>query len=324
MSKPKPEIFVVVPLYNKAQSVRRAINSILAQSFQDFEVLVIDDGSSDSSAEVVSSIHDERISLLQQENRGVSATRNRGIDLANCERIAFLDADDEWKPGYLESILQLINKYPQVGAYATSYEMLWPGGSVQLPKFSHRSNLPEQSIITNLFGMALPDMPFYTSSIVVREEAIQAVGKFPVGINLYEDIDTWTRLALKYPIAFDKSAQVVYHLEAENRACLTNFHKGDVPIARTAFKAIDEGIVSGQVANDLYEFVTRHQLIAANHCLRDSNRKCALEILESIRKTRRFRLQWLWWYLWAVLPAGAFQTASKMKHDLVNILGKGR
>ncbi len=93
-----PLISVVIPLYNKEPYIKRAIDSILAQKIQDYEIIVIDDGSTDKSAEVVKSFPDPRIRLIQQENAGVSAARNRGIEEAKAELIAFLDADDEWTP----------------------------------------------------------------------------------------------------------------------------------------------------------------------------------------------------------------------------------
>jgi len=115
-----PAVSVVIPLYNKGPHIARALNSVLAQTFQDFEVIVVDDGSTDDGAEVVRGVDDPRIRLIQQENRGVSAARNRGIEAARAELIAFLDADDEWLAEHLETIIRLRRNALEVGIYATS------------------------------------------------------------------------------------------------------------------------------------------------------------------------------------------------------------
>ncbi len=108
-----PEVSVVIPLYNKGLYIARALNSVLAQTFQDFEVILVDDGSTDDGAEVIGGVDDPRIQLIQQENLGVSAARNRGIEAARAELVAFLDADDEWLPCFLSKIIDLSDKYPE-------------------------------------------------------------------------------------------------------------------------------------------------------------------------------------------------------------------
>ena len=105
-----PQVSVVIPLYNKAPYIDRALRSVLAQTFQDFEVIIVDDGSTDGGAKIVKSTTDKRIKLIQQKNSGVSAARNRGIQESKSKLIAFLDADDEWKSRFLEVILRLRKK----------------------------------------------------------------------------------------------------------------------------------------------------------------------------------------------------------------------
>ena len=120
------KISVVIPLYNKARYVVRAVNSVLSQSYNDFELIIVNDGSTDGGERLISDIKDPRLHLVNQSNAGVSAARNRGINEAAADHIAFLDADDEWKKGFLESMLNLHSKHPNAGLFASAYEIFFP------------------------------------------------------------------------------------------------------------------------------------------------------------------------------------------------------
>src|SRR5690554_3840739 len=114
-------ISVVIPLYNKEKSIMNTIQSVLNQTFQDFEIVVINDGSTDKSAEIVEHIKDFRIRLVHQENQGVSAARNRGIKEAKYDWVAFLDGDDWWSDDFLTVLNDLQIKYPDAGIWAGQY-----------------------------------------------------------------------------------------------------------------------------------------------------------------------------------------------------------
>ena len=112
---------IVIPLYNKEEHIAATLRSVLTQTHQNFEVVVVDDGSTDGGAAVVETFTDPCIRLIRQENGGVSAARNRGIAEARGEHVAFLDADDEWMPEHLEELATLIAAYPECRARATNY-----------------------------------------------------------------------------------------------------------------------------------------------------------------------------------------------------------
>ena len=114
-------ISVVIPLFNKQDSIRSTIESVLAQSFRDFELIVVDDGSTDGSVDVVKAINDPRIRLIEKQNGGVSSARNEGIRNASYEYVAFLDGDDLWDSDYLREIVHLIEVFPEAGILGTSY-----------------------------------------------------------------------------------------------------------------------------------------------------------------------------------------------------------
>ena len=204
-------ISVIIPLYNKAEQVGKTLRSVLAQTFQEFEVVVVDDGSTDGSVEKVRSVQDGRIRIIGQQNAGVAAARNRGIAEARYDFIAFLDADDEWKPTYLETQYNLAQKYKDCDVYACNYEFRNAAGKVT-PTILHK--LPfdsEDGVLSNYFEVACcSHPPLWTSAVMVRKSAIQAVGGFPVGIKSGEDLLTWARLAISYKIAFNKKTLAVF------------------------------------------------------------------------------------------------------------------
>lgn len=207
-------ISVVIPLYNKEKYVERTLRSVLNQSYTDYEVVVVNDGSKDGSVAVVEAIADQRIRIVNQENRGVSAARNRGVEESRSEFVAFLDADDEWTPDHLETLAGLIAKYPSCGIFATSYQIKKEGGDTRSPLLSGGFSFSgEEGILDNFFEMASgTNSPIHISSYAVRKGIIQSVGGFPVGILAGEDIMTITKLYVKADIAYSRKETAVYNL----------------------------------------------------------------------------------------------------------------
>ena len=204
-------ISIITPVYNAEKTLRRCVDSILRQSYADWELLLVNDGSTDGSVEEVRSVHDDRIRIIVQQNAGVAAARNRGIAEARYDFVAFLDADDEWKPAYLETQYNLVKKYGDCDMFACNYEFRNAAGKVT-PTILHK--LPfdsEDGVLSNYFEVACcSHPPLWTSAVMVRKSAIQAVGGFPVGIKSGEDLLTWARLAISYKIAFNKKTLAVF------------------------------------------------------------------------------------------------------------------
>lgn len=204
-------ISIVIPLYNKAGSIARTLLSVQAQTFQDYEVVIVDDGSTDGSAGVVRSMDDSRIRLFSQTNAGVSAARNRAIAEARGEYIAFLDADDEWRPDYLALQMSVVKKYPQCDVYATHYDIRSLGDNCSPAVVRHLPFQGEDGVLDNYFLVACcSNPPLFTSAILVRKTAIQAVGGFPVGVRSGEDLLTWARLAVRYRIAYSRRSLAIF------------------------------------------------------------------------------------------------------------------
>lgn len=209
-------ISIIIPLYNKGKLVERSLGSIVAQDFHDCEVIVVDDGSTDDSAEVVrcyAAGHGlDMLRVIQQDNAGVGAARNRGIAEARGEYVTFLDADDEWRPGHLEALAALARNYPQCAVFATNYENLMADGRIVPNRLSRLPFTGDTGVIDNYFVMAAEsNPPLWTSAVMARRDALQAVEGFPEGIKSGEDLLTWARLASRYGIAYCTEPSAVYY-----------------------------------------------------------------------------------------------------------------
>ena len=207
-------ISVVIPLYNKESSIATALDSVLAQTYQDFEVVVIDDGSTDKGDAVVEGYTDPRIRLIRQANAGVSAARNKGIAEARGEYVAFLDADDEWMPEFLEEIVTLQNEFPACRALATNYTINSRGmkSSTTLRKIPFQC---ERGVLTNYFEIAsCSHPPVWTSAVCIERALLQEIGGFPLGIKSGEDLLTWARIAVRTQWAYSLRPLAQYNVEA--------------------------------------------------------------------------------------------------------------
>lgn len=203
---------VVIPLYNKELSIKNTIQSVLKQTFQDFEIVVVIDGTTDKSAKIVEQIEDDRIRLIYQENQGVSAARNKGIKAANYEWIAFLDGDDLWKKNHLNEIVKMMEVFPDENVYVTSFEY-----TNKRYLFKHQQ--PSEIFkIDNYFKESLKEYLIHTNNIVVNKQCFSKVGWFNIRLNRGEDSDMWARLAKEYAIIKSREITAVYRVEAENRS----------------------------------------------------------------------------------------------------------
>ena len=207
-----PAISIVMPLYNKAGQVLDTIASVRAQTVRSgWELVVVDDGSTDGGPDLVRAINDERVRVVSQANAGVSAARNKGIECARAGLVAFLDADDLWLPDFLASVLALQEDFPEAQWFATGYEIRPAQGAAFASRLRGAASNFTRGILPDYFGVAIvSDPPVWTSATAVKRDAIQAVGGFPVGIGSGEDLLTWARLAVRFPLAYDAKALAVF------------------------------------------------------------------------------------------------------------------
>lgn len=206
---------VIIPLYNKADTVERAIRSVLRQTCQNFEIIVVDDESLDNGAEIVEQICDQRIRLIRQENGGVSAARNTGISNAKYDFVTFLDADDEYLSDYLETLDHLIQCYPDTAIWGTCYTFQLPDGLKVAPKIN---GIPAdfEGYLSNYFEIASKSSPpIWTGAVCIRKAALQKIGGFPVGIRSGEDLLTWAKLCAKSSPAYIFKQCSLYYIDVQ-------------------------------------------------------------------------------------------------------------
>lgn len=194
-------ISVIIPLYNKEAYIRKALESVLSQTYQDFEIVVVNDGSTDNSLDKVLMVKDERIRIISQNNAGVSATRNRGIEEAKYEYVTFLDADDIWDKDFLKNIYHLIISYPECSVYSTCYNKFCDGKYFSI--VLNGMSIKDEGVFKDYFEVAShSDPPICSITVAMKKRVIQTVGGFPVGVVSGEDLLTWARLAARYKVAY--------------------------------------------------------------------------------------------------------------------------
>jgi glycosyltransferase involved in cell wall biosynthesis len=276
-------ISIVIPLYNKAGFVERALRSVLAQSGEGVEILVVDDGSMDGGDEVVRRIVDPRIRLIHQENRGVSAARNRGIAEAGADWIAFLDADDEWLPGFLETVVGLRSQFRNCDVFATAYMCCLPDGRKRAPIFRGLPRGKSAFVLEDYFAVASrSDPPIHSSAVAINKHALEAIHGFPEGVSSGEDLLTWARLLNRYQCAYSPTAQALFYCEGETWGPPTR--RPDVPDVVGRELALLVESAPTRMRKSVQRYVALWHKMRASVYLRSGNRQRAfLEICGALR-----------------------------------------
>jgi glycosyltransferase involved in cell wall biosynthesis len=220
---------VIIPLYNKEKYIKNAIESVLNQTFTDFEILIIDDFSSDKSAAIASKFVSEKVQLIYHEkNCGLSATRNTGIKKANSNYITYLDADDLWKPTFLESIFQLIQNFPEARIFGTNYEEIW--GTVIKNPLNGSEILPiDFTGYINFFKINVKQGIYNHGSVCFHKEVYEKVGFYNEKINFSEDLDFNIRANYNFKLAYTNSIQMRYFMQTENQITQSSLLNKTIP-----------------------------------------------------------------------------------------------
>ncbi len=208
-----PFFSIVIPLYNKEKYIKATLESVLKQTYSNFEVVIINDGSTDSSCDYVLTIKDSRIRIVHQNNKGVSTARNNGIKKSKGKYIVLLDADDLWLPNHLQDFKNAIKKYPLEFVFGNNYKYKLKENSY---KPTYISNLPEGEdivLVKNYFKCSLPSTLICASSVCIQKDILKDDLVFNEELTSGEDTDLWIRLGLKYPFVFNKNIGAIYNKE---------------------------------------------------------------------------------------------------------------
>ncbi|MCS4434336.1 glycosyltransferase family 2 protein [Aquiflexum gelatinilyticum] len=233
---------VIIPLFNKSNYILRTIESVQKQSFQDWEIIVIDDGSTDDGYEKILSLNSKRITLLKKENTGVSASRNLGISKAQFPYIAFLDADDYWHEDYLKLMKKGIELIPNTLIWASSFTKELTGVNVSTKDFEK---------IDNYFQKDFRNTLFFTSSVIMKKKFFENHPGFKSHLKRGEDLDVWFRaICLGGNLAYCKSSPVYYERGDSTGATKTSF-----PLKASLLSHIlrDDYLLSHEIEPSQYE-----------------------------------------------------------------------
>lgn len=204
-------ISVIIPLYNKASEIELTLRSVLMQSLQPREIIVVDDGSTDDSVEIVERLATPLVRLIRQENQGVSAARNRAMREAAGEWVALLDGDDVWCTDYLKSVAQMIERWPNCGAYGTGF-FIDDGERRVVARFCQREG------VVDFFAESMRSYVLIPSATTLRRDLALQLGGFPEGMRMGEDQFLWTKIARVADVAFLPQPMIIYSRAATNRS----------------------------------------------------------------------------------------------------------
>lgn len=209
---------VVVPLFNKEYSIERCIDSVLLQTYQSFEIIIVNDGSTDYSLNIVlnkykKEIKNGIIKVIDQNNQGVSVARNKGIKAAENEEVCLLDADDEWHPSFLEKMSELLNDFPSASLYSFAHFVKKENFE---PKKA-RYGLPEgyRGYVDDFFLRSSKGFIVKSSNVCIRKNSIASIGGFPEGVAAGEDLIVWILLALQGSVVCEVNYLVTVHQQQD-------------------------------------------------------------------------------------------------------------
>lgn len=297
---------IIIPVFNKEEYIRKTISSVLNQSFNNFELIIVDDGSTDSSIKIIKSFKDDRIKLIKQENRGVSSARNKGISLAKGEYICFLDADDYWKENYLEVLDKLIKEYKEANMFVLGYELEYNLKKV-VPKIV---NELERGIVKN-FYTAFSRNFVNSSCCTIKKEELLKIGLFPEDNNIGEDLDLWLRFGKNNLVAFDPFLGACYKRNTKSNARTRNSIYYPKNLLSNLDLYINDKSILKSERKALKKFFDKKMVVYIFSLINSNNKKKALEILNNWNEKGVYRIFKVILYILIYMPSNISKIIQK-------------
>lgn len=249
-------VSVIIPTYNRQAYVREAIESVLSQTYSPFELLVVDDGSTDNTPALLKA-YQERINVLRQANRGVSAARNTGIRSARGAFIALLDSDDYWRPDKLALQMDWFDAHPE--ALICQTEEIWIRNGVRVnPGVRHKKQTG------HIFEPSLALCLISPSAVMMRTSLLEETGLFDESLPACEDYDLWLRVTSKYPVGLVKTPAIVKRGgHADQLSAMRELDKYRI---HAIVKILQKGVLSAAQRTAAAEMLTRKCRIYATGC----------------------------------------------------------
>lgn len=208
-----PKFSIIIPLYNKEKFIESTLKSVLEQTYQNFEIIIVNDGSTDKSVALAEQFTDHRIKIFHQQNQGVSVARNNGITYATAQYICFLDADDYWYPHFLETFNSLIENYKNQYVFSAAFEVETKWNTF---KSLYSIDSSKKDLVVDFFEASKKECVLWTSCAVFEKSVFDKIGNFDKTIKIAQDTDLWIRIGLHYPIVFTWETLAIYKHDAES------------------------------------------------------------------------------------------------------------
>lgn len=240
--KSVPQVSVIIPTYNREKFVVKAIDSVLNQTFNHYEIIIVDDGSTDGTRKALEA-YSNKIRYVYQENAGVSSARNAGIKEAQGEWVAFLDSDDEWTKDYLPTQMAQIRQYPHAVAHITNGVTIMPRGERSNlfieTKLLGRFKSKQCLVLEKPMSVIIKHTPWFTPSFIVRRDVLLKAGLFNTELSIAEDLDVIARVALGGPFTFCRKE-------------LVEVYRRNEPIENLVAQSVKRGIYTCNAFGKVY------------------------------------------------------------------------
>ena len=320
-------ISVVVTVYNKQKEIARTLKSVLNQSVPAAEIIVVDDGSTDKSAEIVENMQVPGLRLVRQGNTGVYGSRNRGIIESQYKLIAFLDGDDTWEPGFLEAIEELYLKYPSCGIYGTVFQIKENSKQIIVPRYRDVPPSGQDGILDNYFLAASKGAVLSSSSVAVPKKVFDDIGMFTVDAGPGGDKEMWVRIAADYPVAFCNRILATWHKDASNRVTKVNCYRPNPPCVIAGNRILKRTDINNEIRYGLSVYMKTQLVFQAAGLIISGQRRKGRKILLQYGISSICPVKWLIYlcvsYLPSKLACKLYNFASNIQY-LLNRLFKQR